>query len=155
VKTSKWPRLEIIVLSRRKVPRKRALELSLKLFKIFAGNKRVKRCKSRHPEIPDLTLSFVDRADMKKLNKRYRGKDYATDVLSFSPEEKALGLGELVFCAPVLERQAREHDLSFRREMDYLIIHGFLHLLGYDHERSRKEELKMMNLQDKLFEKLQ
>jgi len=75
-------------------------------------------------------------------------------VLSFSPETRGEGLGELVVCVPVLKRQAAEQGHSFKKELDTMLIHGFLHLLGYDHEKNRKEELKMMRLQDKLLKKM-
>jgi probable rRNA maturation factor len=137
-----------------RVPRKDVLSLCQKLMKIFAKNKRLKDSRPAIPGGPWLTVVFLKAAQARKINKQFRKRDYATDVLSFSPEAKGLGLGELILCEPVLRRQAKEHGLSFKKEVDYLIIHGFLHLLGYDHERSRKEEVKMMNLQDRLFEKL-
>ena len=75
---------------------------------------------------------------MRSLNRRYRRRDYATDVLSFSAHKifRAQGiLGELVLCAPVLRRQAREQGHSEARELDVLLVHGLLHLLDFDHER--------------------
>jgi probable rRNA maturation factor len=70
--------------------------------------------------------------------------------LSFEGE----GLGDLVFCVPILKRQALEHGISFHDELVYLVIHGFLHLLGYDHETSLADEKHMMKLQDDLFERI-
>lgn len=101
----------------------------------------------------DLTVVFLDPGPAKKLNFQFRQKKYATDILSFmtdSPEE----LGELVLCPQVLQRQAQEHDLSFKLELSYMLIHGVLHLLGYDHERSEKEAKKMFRIQDQLFDRL-
>lgn len=101
----------------------------------------------------DLTVVFLDVKPARKINKQYRGKDYATDVLSFS-SEVAGELGELVLCPQVLIRQAREHDLSFKAELSYMLIHGVLHLLGYDHEKSAREAAKMFKIQDQLFDRL-
>jgi probable rRNA maturation factor len=101
----------------------------------------------------ELTIVFLDPTPAKKLNKTYRKKDYATDILSFegaTPQD----LGELVICPQVLQKQAKEHDLSFKAELAYMLIHGVLHLLGYDHERSAKEAKKMFQIQDQLFDSL-
>jgi probable rRNA maturation factor len=97
-----------------------------------------------------VVMNFVDAKEMKRLNKQFRGKDYATDVLSFAPSEPG-SLGELVFCSDVLMKQAKDHSLSFEFELSYMIIHGLLHLLGYDHEQSVAEERRMFKLQDKVF----
>jgi rRNA maturation RNase YbeY len=90
---------------------------------------------------------------MKRLNSGYRKKSYATDVLSFGAPEpfRSQGwLGELVVCAPVLERQAREQGHSGERELDVLLAHGLLHLLGLDHERSQAEAERMSRLESRL-----
>lgn len=101
--------------------------------------------------VRSLTLVFVGEKEGRELNKRFRKKGYATDVLSFAPvEEKSLG--ELVFCWPVLKRQAMEHDLSLRDEFRYLLIHGILHLLGYDHENHDRQAKEMYRLQDNVFD---
>ncbi len=97
----------------------------------------------------ELVLVFVDPREMRRLNRQYRQKDYATDVLSFAPAE-AQSVGELVLCLPVLMRQAKRTGLSARGELGYMIVHGVLHLLGYDHE-DRKDELRMFALQDQIF----
>ena len=100
-----------------------------------------------------LVLVFVDSAEIKKLNQTYRGKNKPTDVLSFDPIEQQ-DLGELVLCPSVLRRQAKEHKLTFEQELGYMIIHGVLHLLGFDHEKSVKQAKKMFRLQDNIFETL-
>lgn len=99
-----------------------------------------------------LQLVFLSRPHAKSLNKQFRGRDYATDVLSFDSMDPE-SLGELVLCPEVLKKQAGEHGLSFRDELCYMTLHGFLHLLGYDHETSEKEAKKMFQLQDAVFEK--
>lgn len=183
----------------------------------------------------ELSLVFVSSAEMKRLNKQYRGKDYATDVLSFEPvdfmsvdfsagvpvsisdsrgsgerlkgagsdslvsssrgtaneslwlgsqpkskaivkkaalkssakkrsmasskeanarvkrSQKTGALGELVFCLSVIKQQAKVHDMTFEHELGYMIIHGILHLLGYDHENGGAQATKMYKLQDQTF----
>lgn len=113
-----------------------------------------KALRARRVRIPagaELTLVFMDPRPAKALNLEYRGRAYATDVLSFTSETP---LGDLVMCPQVLERQAKEHDLSFREELGYMVIHGVLHLLGYDHEINERDAKVMFTLQDAIFEKL-
>ena len=101
----------------------------------------------------ELTLVFLDLKPAKKINKEFRNKDYATDVLSFetmAPES----LGELVLCPEVLKKQSKEHGLTFQMELGYMVLHGVLHLLGYDHEIGEAEAREMFELQDDLFEVL-
>jgi len=101
----------------------------------------------------ELTLVFLDPKEAKANNKQFRGKDYATDVLSFegmSPDS----LGELIMCPQVLQKQAKEHGLKYQEELGYMILHGILHLLGYDHETSPKDAEKMFGVQDEVFAKL-
>ena len=90
---------------------------------------------------------------MQKLNATYRGKDQPTDVLSFpapKPFLKQGVLGELVICRPVLIRQAREQGHSEARELDILLVHGLLHLLGWDHEEGPREARAMAVLEQRL-----
>jgi probable rRNA maturation factor len=95
---------------------------------------------------------------MKKLNQQFRGRDYATDVLSFEgqglSDDGGAVLGELVLCMPVIKRQAKEHGLSLNEELGYMVLHGILHLLGFDHERTRAEAARMFKVQDEIFAKL-
>lgn len=101
----------------------------------------------------DLTLVFLDRKQAQKINKEFRGKDYATDVLSFESMDPS-SLGELVLCPEVLKRQAKEHRLTYRQELGYMLVHGVLHLLGYDHETNEKDAQEMFGIQDRAFESL-
>jgi probable rRNA maturation factor len=98
-----------------------------------------------------LVLVFVDRSEGQALNLTYRKKNYATDVLSFAPIEDDF-LGELVFCTPVLVNQSREHGLSLEDELIYMLIHGLLHLLGYEHEKNKAQARQMFRLQDQIFD---
>lgn len=101
----------------------------------------------------NITVVFVSESKIKKLNSQYRNKNKATDVLSFESDDPE-SLGELVLCLPVLKKQAREHKLTLKEEIGYMILHGILHLLGYDHETSERDAKKMFRLQDSIFEKL-
>lgn len=86
----------------------------------------------------DLAIRLVDEAEGRALNRHYRGKDYATNVLSFPadlPEGVKLPLlGDLVICAPVVAREAAEQAKPPRAHYAHLTVHGVLHLLGWDHE---------------------
>lgn len=90
---------------------------------------------------------------MTRLNSRFRGKARATDVLSFpSPDVfRVRGyLGELVLCLPVLKRQAKELGHSPEQELELLLAHGLLHLLGLDHERGAEEARRMAGFEERL-----
>ncbi len=101
----------------------------------------------------ELTLVFLDKKPAQKINKEFRGKDYATDVLSFDSMDPG-SFGELVMCPEVLKKQAKEHKLTFQKELGYMLLHGTLHLLGYDHETNEKDAKEMFDLQDTIFERL-
>jgi probable rRNA maturation factor len=81
----------------------------------------------------EVAVALVSDARMRTLNRTYRRKDYATDVLSF-PADVPPALGDLVIANGVARRQAREAGHSFQTELRVLALHGLLHLLGYDHE---------------------
>jgi probable rRNA maturation factor len=85
-----------------------------------------------------ITVRLVDEAEGHDLNQRYRGKDYATNVLSFTADIPAVhklpDLGDLVLCAPVIEREAEDQGKALADHWAHLVVHGVLHLLGYDHE---------------------
>ncbi len=87
-----------------------------------------------------VTIAFVSDRAMRELNRRWRRKRGTTDVLSFPSEQdefeklEGLSLGDIVISAEQAARQAAEHDFSFDNEVAQLILHGLLHLCGYDHE---------------------
>ena len=98
----------------------------------------------------DLAIRIVDAREGRALNRHYRGKDYATNVLSF-PADAAEGvklpkgvkmplLGDLVICAPVVAREAKEQGKALNDHYAHLTVHGALHLLGWDHEDDRDAE---------------
>jgi len=86
----------------------------------------------------DLSIVFVGQGRMRKLNKKYREKNKVTDVLSFGEE-----LNEVVICPREVKKNAKKYNLTFKKELARVLIHGILHLLGYEHEKSKKETEKM------------
>ena len=96
---------------------------------------------ARHRQSAELSIRIVGAREGRVLNRQYRDKDYATNVLSF-PVELPRGiasplLGDLVICAPVVAREAREQGKSPRDHYAHLTVHGVLHLLGFDHQDER------------------
>lgn len=97
---------------------------------------------------------------MRSLNRRYRGIDRATDVLSFSQREGQFAsirpdlLGDIVISVPAAVRQAKEQNHSLSREIERLLVHGLLHLLGYDHERGPAEARRMRRKEGLLCRKI-
>ncbi|MDC7705209.1 rRNA maturation RNase YbeY [Vogesella indigofera] len=92
-----------------------------------------------------VSLVVVDEAEGRALNRDYRGKDYATNVLSFALNEgdSVAGMplfGDLVFCAPVVAREAAEQGKSLDAHYAHLAVHGMLHLQGFDHEADDEAE---------------
>lgn len=85
----------------------------------------------------ELSLLIVDATAGAELNRDYRGRDYATNVLSFQiglpPGVKSPLIGDLAVCAPVVAREAQEQGKSLRDHYAHMVIHGTLHLIGYDH----------------------
>ncbi|HEY7379000.1 MAG TPA: rRNA maturation RNase YbeY [Steroidobacteraceae bacterium] len=93
----------------------------------------------RKPGRWDLAVRVVGAAESRRLNRRYRRKDRPTNVLSFPASvpraDGSRPLGDLVVCAAVVAREAREQDKTLAQHWAHMIVHGTLHLLGYDHER--------------------
>jgi probable rRNA maturation factor len=81
-----------------------------------------------------VTVRYVAEAEGRRLNREFRGKNYATNVLTFVYEERPLA-GDIVICAPVVAREAREQGKEVAAHHAHLLIHGILHLQGFDHER--------------------
>ena len=94
-----------------------------------------------------LSLSLVGKTRMRSLNRKYRNRDYPTDVLAFpmgdAEKQTATLLGDVVICLPIAIDQASRFDNTSDQEVLRLLIHGTLHLLGYDHEKSEKEAARM------------
>ena len=83
----------------------------------------------------ELTIRVVGAAESRRLNRTWRGKDKPTNVLSFAADAPVLG--DLAICAPVVAREAREQGKSPAAHWAHMVVHGVLHLLGYDHENDR------------------
>ncbi|OLU16604.1 MULTISPECIES: rRNA maturation RNase YbeY [unclassified Pseudomonas] len=98
----------------------------------------------------ELTIRLVDEEEGRELNRTWRGKDYATNVLSFPADvpDELLDiplLGDLVICVPVVEREAVEQGKTLDAHWAHLVIHGCLHLLGYDHiDDAEAEEMESL-----------
>lgn len=118
-------------------------------------------------KLPDVSLSLtlVSKERIQEINREYRQKDTPTDVLSFplfenSAEwekedwEDCIELGDIIVSLPVASDQAIEYGHSLLREISFLVVHGFLHLLGYDHETT-EEEKEMFGLQEKVLSELE
>ena len=112
------------------------------------------------PGTAEITVRLVDEAESADLNKRYRGKRGATNVLSFTYDlapGKAGLAGDLVICAPVVQREAAQQDKRPRAHWAHMVVHGILHLRGYDHvhntdaqimEKSEIRALKRLGFPD-------
>jgi probable rRNA maturation factor len=87
-----------------------------------------------------MALRIVNEAEGRVLNRSYRGKDYATNVLTFVYDEGQPLYGDVVICAPVVAREAREQGKDLLAHYAHLTIHAVLHLQGYDHEKKRDAE---------------
>lgn len=111
----------------------------------------------------EVSITFVDNERIKEINKEYRDKDQPTDVISFALEELGEGeveiigadmprfLGDIIISIPKAKEQAEEYNHSFERELGFLSLHGFLHLLGYDH-MTEEDEKVMFGKQDEILQ---
>ncbi|WP_243524480.1 rRNA maturation RNase YbeY [Bacillus pseudomycoides] len=111
----------------------------------------------------ELSVTFVDNERIQEINRDYRDKDQPTDVISFAMEDMGEGemeivgvemprmLGDLIISIPRAKEQAGEYGHSFDRELGFLALHGFLHLLGYDH-MTDEDEKEMFGKQKEILE---
>lgn len=109
----------------------------------------------------EVSVTFVDNEAIHEINKKYRDKDQPTDVISFAMEELGEGevaiiaegmpriLGDIIISTDRTREQAEEYGHTFERELGFLAVHGFLHLLGYDHMND-EDEKKMFGRQDEI-----
>ncbi len=106
----------------------------------------------------NLSLTFVGKTLMQKLNRTYRERDYATDVLAFPMQDVLQSslafVGDVVICIPVALAQASRFDNTPDEEILRLLIHGTLHLLGYDHETTEREAKRMKRKEHTIFRRL-
>ena len=90
-----------------------------------------------------VTIRFVTAREGRALNRDFRGKDYATNVLTFVYADEPAALGDLVVCLPVVKREAKEQKKPVVAHMAHMIVHGTLHLQGYDHETGKRDAERM------------
>ena len=101
-----------------------------------------------------MTLRFVNATEGKKLNLAFRQKDYATNVLTFPYELSKNELAaDIIFCLPVLQKEAKEQDKLLKAHLAHLVVHGCLHAQGYDHEAA-KDAKKMETLEIQTLQKI-
>ena len=115
----------------------------------------VARCAGGKSDRASVAVAFVSDRRMRELNRRYRAVDSTTDVLAFPSGERrpegGVHLGDLAISLPAAARQARERGHSLARELRVLLLHGYLHLLGHDHEKDRGQ---MRRLESRLLREL-
>jgi probable rRNA maturation factor len=123
--------------------RQRRIKIDLETVKIFCGA----LAKSLNISNRAFSVIFIGTATMRRLNNEWREKDYATDVLSFAYDGELVDglpfLGEIVIAPEIAVRQAVEYGALPEREIRKLIVHGALHLMGYDHETDGGEMISM------------
>ena len=105
---------------------------------------RVARC-IRHALEADaeITVRIVDAEEGQRLNREFRGKDYATNVLTFDYAQAPVVMADLVLCAPVVAREAKEQGKTLAAHYAHLLVHGTLHAQGWDHETSEEDAEEM------------
>jgi probable rRNA maturation factor len=133
-----------------------ALELSLQ-FGEFAGAARHRALLKRATVARwmgaalarpgEIAVRIVGDEEGRALNRQYRGKDYATNVLTFDYTREPVVAADLVLCGPVVEREAREQGKSLEDHYAHLLVHGTLHAQGYDHETNERDALEMESLE--------
>ena len=89
-----------------------------------------------------VSVALVNGLEMKKLNNKFRKKNKPTDVLSFAMEDGKV-LGEVIICPSVVKINAEKNGIKYQQELMKVFVHGILHILGYDHEGSKKEAARM------------
>ena len=101
----------------------------------------------------EIALRLVDAEEGRELNRSYRNKDYATNVLTFPLMHDPLLMGDIVLCASVVEKEAAEQSISLEAHYAHLTVHGVLHMQGYDHENDADAEV-METLESQIVMKL-
>jgi len=130
----------------KRFPSRKLKAIALKLLELVKQDK------------AELSLALVGNAEIQRLNAKFRKKNYPTDVLSFPAEDGLSGavrlLGDVIISVDKARQQARERRRTLDEEMATLLIHGVLHLLGYDHERSAKDARIMERLEKQVYRAL-
>lgn len=102
----------------------------------------------------EVTLRIVGRPEARRLNLDYRGRDYATNVLTFVYGDAPVLTGDIAICAPVVTSEARRQGKTTEAHWAHLVVHGMLHLQGYDHERSARDAARMERLETQILRDL-
>lgn len=126
----------------------------------------VEKVLEREGKKGDISIAFVGQGRIRVLNKKYKGKNRVTDVLSFpeskitfekfriGPTKKFQGLGEIVICLREVSKNTKKHSSNLEKELARILIHGTLHLLGYEHEKDKGAAEKMEKKQEKYLEEI-
>ncbi len=113
--------------------------------------------RGRHGGRREVNIAVLDEDEGRELNRRYRGRNYATNILSFAydplPGEHTAMLGDLAICAPVVAREAVEQGKPLRHHYAHLTVHGVLHLLGFEHE-SAADAARMEGMERRILARL-
>ena len=91
----------------------------------------------------EITVRIVGEEEGRELNRSYRHKDYATNVLTFDYQQEPAVMADLVLCAPVVEREAREQNKTLEEHYAHMLVHGTLHAQGWDHETGEADARAM------------
>jgi probable rRNA maturation factor len=134
--------------------RQKAIKLDLRrIRRIVHKLKKILNCSDQ-----EISLLFVDAEQIREINRQYLNRDHPTNVISFPLRDGDYGninpqvLGDIVICAERALRDAAAGDLSLNDEIDFLVIHGLLHLLGYNHGGgNKKDAIKMRDKENEIF----
>jgi len=122
--------------------------------KFFIGLAK-KVLKSENRERENLSIAFVSSVKIQKINKKYRKKNKPTDVLSFEKNPDFIkDINEVIICPAVIRKNALHYKTDFEKELEKILIHGILHILGYNHEKSEIEAVKMEEKERYYFSKI-
>ena len=102
----------------------------------------------------EITVRIVDAEEGLALNRDYRQKDYATNVLTFDYTQEPVVTADLVLCAPIVAKEAKENNKSLQAHYAHLLVHGTLHAQGYDHETSEPDAEEMETLETQILAKM-
>lgn len=153
-------KIKIDILNRQrklKISKLRILRTSRKIFRKLYLNGNLENLRTYR--VLSLSIILVSSKKMKEINYKFRGENYPTDILSFSMKEKfyfneEFYIGEILINLEKAKYQSIQYGLSLWDELERLLVHGILHLLGYDHEGSPKEAKKMRALEEKILKSL-
>lgn len=142
-----------------KISSKRLSIILKRIIKTLYLSGEFQKFKSEKYSVITVSLVLIGRKKMKEINFKYRGKNYVTDVLAFPYLEKVsplneLYLGEILISLEKAKSQAMQYGVSMWQEINRLLVHGILHLLGYDHEKSSSHARKMRKMEEKILKNL-